>query len=140
MKKTVAVVLTALLLLGVGIAEFALRGGAKVRGAVVTAEETAQYSKRDISAAVRKVKAKFSKDFPGKLLTVAYREDDDSLRQAAAWAAQFGEDEAIVLRSDFRTAKKNTGSLEPDALYTDWQWVLTRSGRGGWTLRTWGYG
>ena len=93
-----------------------------------------------ISAAMDTAQEYFDDHFPGCVMT-AFRYDEESVREAEPeWADQYQADQAIVLLSDFQTDKHGgDGSLNPNEIYQDWQWVLVRSGNGDWTLKTCGY-
>ena len=89
--------------------------------------------------AMEKVIVVFDREFDGcSLMEIVYDESFSS-RRGAAWAEQYGADEAIVLYSSFRTGS-DTDSLNPNSVYEKYQWILTRNTGSGWVLRTWGYG
>ena len=98
------------------------------------------YSQEEISAAMDTAQEYFDDHFPGCVMT-SFRYDEESVREAEPeWADQYQADQAIVLLSDFQTDKHGgDGSLNPNEIYQDWQWVLVRSGNGDWTLKTCGY-
>ena len=82
----------------------------------------------------------FEKEFDGcTLLSICYEEN--KVKDAEPeWAAQYDADEAIVLLSSFHVdGSGGDGSFNANSDYTDWQWVLVRSGGGSWQLKTWGY-
>ena len=85
------------------------------------------YSQEEISAAMDTAQEYFDDHFPGCVMT-SFRYDEESVREAEPeW-------------SDFQTDKHGgDGSLNPNEIYQDWQWVLVRSGNGDWTLKTCGY-
>lgn len=103
--------------------------------------ESEIYSTREIGDAMDAVQRCFSRGFEGcTLLELTY---DESFSQPRAddWAEQYGAEEAIVLTSSFYVdASGGDGCLEPDSTYRNYQWILVRSGWGGWKLKTWGYG
>ena len=106
-----------------------------------TVGESAHYSAREIGAAMDVVESHFRRHFDGcTLLELAY-DEAVSDKASGEWAEQYGAKEAIVLTSSFHVdASGGNGSLNPNYTYNRWQWVLTRSGIGGWKLQTWGYG
>ena len=82
----------------------------------------------------------FDDHFPGCVMT-AFWYDEESVREAELeYADEYQADQAVILLSDFQTDKHGgDGSLNPNEIYQDWQWVLVRSGNGDWTLKTCGY-
>ena len=96
--------------------------------------------KREIRASDYYSQEEIDDHFPGCVMT-SFRYDEESVREAEPeWADQYQADQAIVLLSDFQTDKHGgDGSLNPNEIYQDWQWVLVRSGNGDWTLKTCGY-
>ena len=106
-------------------------------------EERSQERDRSVRllfAAMDTAQEYFDDHFPGCVMT-SFRYDEESVREAEPeWADQYQADQAIVLLSDFQTDKHGgDGSLNPNEIYQDWQWVLVRSGNGDWTLKTCGY-
>ena len=106
----------------------------------VSMSEEPLYDDAEVQAAIDVVQKSFKKNFKGcTLLSISY-DEDYCLRVYKEMADQYGADEAIVLTSSFQTdSKGGDGSLNPNATYKDWQWVLTRTAGGAWTLQTWGY-
>ncbi len=106
----------------------------------VTMDKSVAYSESEIKSAMKIVKNYFSKEFEGCTLTKLYYDDEYSTARYYEWAKQYEEDEAIVLLSSFDVDKTGgDGSLNPGSTYENWNWILTRSNGGEWTLRTWGY-
>lgn len=104
-----------------------------------TVGESEHYSAREISAAMDVVESHFRRYFDGcTLLELAY-DEAVSDKASGEWAEQYSADRAIVLTSSFHVDDAGDGSLNPNYTYNRWQWVLTRSGIGGWKLQTWGY-
>ena len=99
------------------------------------------FSEWQIADAMDEVEKYFHAEFDGcKLLRLEY-DEQKTQAEAREWAAQYGAEEAVVLYSDFSVdASGGDGSLNPGDTYRNWKWVLTRSGKGEWELRTWGYG
>ena len=99
------------------------------------------YSAEDVNSAMDAVVRYFRKEFEGCKLTWLIYDEAAFAAAFDEWAAQYGADEAIVLLSTFEVgAEGGDGSLAPNSLYTNWQWILTRSAGGAWQLQTWGYG
>lgn len=100
-----------------------------------------QYTRMDIRRAMSVVEWTFRFGFRGcSLLELTYDEEYSAAR-SGEWAAQYGAEEAVVLTSSFEVGESGgDGSLAPNSTYRNYQWILTRSGGGNWTLQTWGYG
>ncbi|MCD8254129.1 MAG: hypothetical protein LUC36_01090 [Oscillospiraceae bacterium] len=97
------------------------------------------YSDDDIEAAFKAVKDYFSQEFDGCTLTQLYYPGDSYADEFNEWAERYGSDEAIVILSSFDVdSSGGDGSLNPNSTYTDWKWVLIRSG-GGWEHADHGY-
>ena len=87
------------------------------------------------------VKDYFKKEFRGCSLKKLNYDEEFSQSRSDAWAEQYGAEQAIVLTSTFYVSLfGGDGSLNPNSIYDNWQWVLTRDRGGEWELRTWGYG
>ena len=97
------------------------------------------YTEGEIHDAMDVVTVYFRREFDGcGLKNLRY---DEPLAEQQVWAEQYGEDEAIVLLSDFSVSGSGgDGSLNPNENYINWKWILTRSDGGTWKLQTWGYG
>ena len=135
MKKRIC----ALALLLVLVLTFAACGKT-ARGYTVVVPYDAHYSEKEIRAAMRVAVRHFEKEFDGcTLLSICYEEN--KVKDAEpGWAAQYDADEAIVLLSSFHVdGSGGDGSFNANSDYTDWHWVLVRSGGGSWQLKTWGY-
>lgn len=97
------------------------------------------YSNDDIEAAFQTVKDYFSQEFDGCTLTQLYYPGDIYADEFNEWAERYGSDEAIIILSSFDVdSSGGDGSLNPNSTYTDWKWVLIRSG-GGWEHADHGY-
>lgn len=103
--------------------------------------ESAQYTQAEIQDAMDVAVSHFKKEFEGcTLLTMEYSEAKTA-SSGAAWAAQYGAEEGIILLSSFDVDENGgDGGFNPNSTYTNWQWILTRSEGGKWELQTWGYG
>ena len=99
------------------------------------------YSDREIEDAMNIVVDYFKKEFDGCTLTRLEYDEAAVRDEMMGWAAQYDEGQAIVLLSDFDVdSSGGDGGLNPGDTYRNWKWILTRTGEGKWTLRTWGYG
>lgn len=136
MKKWITAVLAALLALCLAACG---GGGGTTTGVERTIGPSGQFREAEIRRAMDLVEKQFEKGFVScRLLTLTYQEED-SQKTAASWAQQYGADEAIVLESSFYVEGDRNPSLNPNSVYRGWQWILTRSAGGTWTLQTWGY-
>ena len=97
------------------------------------------YDKNEILEAMNAVQKHFLLSFKGcTLLTLKY--SDDLQEAQKEWAEQYHADEVLILISSFKTGASGCdGSMSPNTIYSNWQWILTRSTNGKWTLQTWGY-
>jgi len=103
--------------------------------------ESKLYTEEELKEAVQAAEDCFTENFKGCTLTEITYDEALSLQTAAGWAEQYEAEEAVVLTSAFRTdSAGGDGSLEPDATYEEWQWILVRSSGEAWTVKTWGYG
>jgi hypothetical protein len=135
MKKMVCLFcLLALLLAGCG------RGGDASEVQMITGE-SAIFTRQEIEEAMETAMDYFRREFDGCTMTKIEYDESKSAGAALEWARQYGAEEGIVLFSSFHVdASGGDGSLNPNSIYTKWQWVLTRDAGGEWVLRTWGYG
>lgn len=115
-------------------------GGGDVRTVARHIGTCERYSERQIADAMDEVEEFFKAEFDGcKLIRLSY-DEEETLDRARGWSEQY-DAEAIVLLSDFSVdSSGGDGSLNPNDTYRNWQWILTRTGTGGWELQTWGYG
>jgi len=134
MKKVIALsLLLALLLCGCS------RGGGEVDGAHLNIGPSQLYGEGEVRAAMRVVMDEFKKMEGACTLRELSYDEEASSKAADEWARQYHADEAIVIGSVFDVAEENGPiTLEPGSTHK-WSWVLTRNGRGGWTLQTYGY-
>lgn len=94
---------------------------------------TDNHSAREIEATMKAVKRKFRAGFNGCTLTDLWYEGDSMAAAEDSWAAQYDSQEVIVLLSSFQTnSSGGDGSLEPNAEYTNYQWVLVKNALGQW--------
>lgn len=135
MKKTIFAVfmLLALCMTGCG-------GNVKNVNRVVGA--SAFYTEEEIGRAMDIAISYFKKNFTGCTMTEIRYDEAIIAREMEADAAQYGAEEAIVLLSDYETNEKggDGSSMNPNRTYSNWKWILVRSGGGDWELKTWGYG
>ena len=98
------------------------------------------YAAAEIEDAMDAAERYFRREFRGCTLQELCYDEDKSAKAADEWAMQYGEEQAIVLTSTFLVGPGGDGSLERNETYTNWQWILTRSGKNDWVVRTCGYG
>lgn len=143
--KTIAIVVAVLVLLRIGllIAGISLYSSSNKKEYAVTISmdvENPVYTEDDVNDAVDVVVRHFNKNFKGCDLKEMNYDEGYSSECSEDWAKQYDAEEAVVLTSSFTTdSKGGDGSFNPNETYDDWQWILTRSGSGEWTLQTWGY-
>lgn len=103
--------------------------------------ESSRFSRQEILDAMDLAEDAFRSHFDGCILLEISYEESWSERYAPDWAETYGEEEGIVFLSRFVVGPSGVaGGFNPNSVYDRWQWVLTRSGKGPWELRTWGYG
>lgn len=136
MKRIIFAVLT-LTLLAVALSS---RGGGRADDVKTTIGQSVLFNEEEINDAMDLVIRNFKREFDGcSLKSLSYMEDSSSGKNVH-WARQYAEEEAIVLTSSFTVdSSGGDGSLNPNTRYDNWQWILTRSGGGKWSLQTWGY-
>lgn len=142
-KKARAIVgIAAILAIGIGLLFLHLNNGGNISNVNRTIPQSERYGKQDIAAAMDVVEKKFKRDFGGCTLTDLWYDENASTSASREWAAQYHADEAMVLLSNFNVGSSGgDGSLNPNSVYTDWQWILVRTkGSDTWKLETWGYG
>lgn len=101
--------------------------------------ESEIYEDAEIRQAMDIVKIYFSAEFAGCELTELWYDEQASQEEAEEWAEQYDAEQAIVLFSNFKVDESGgDGSLEPNATYSNWNWILVRDGW-NWNLKTWGY-
>lgn len=116
-------------------------GGGNIRHVMPAIGPSDLYTGAEIEDAMDIVLDYFKKEFDGCTLTRLEYDETAVWDGLMGWAAQYHEGQAIVLLSDFDVdSSGGDGSLNPGDTYRNWKWILTRTGSGKWTLRTWGYG
>ncbi|SCP97732.1 helix-turn-helix domain-containing protein [Anaerobium acetethylicum] len=143
--KTIAIVVAVLVLFRIGllIAGISLYSSSNKKEYAVTISmdvENPVYTEDDVNDAVDVVVRHFNKNFKGCDLKEINYDEAYSSECSEDWVKQYDAEEAVVLTSSFTTdSKGGDGSFSPNETYDNWQWILTRSGSGKWTLHTWGY-
>ena len=101
------------------------------------------YSREDLREAVKLIERKF-KSFDGcEMHALRYAGDVCNSLGNIQWVNSLDEGKSYVqvveFLSDFHTPAEDSGALEPDYEYTDYQWWLARAEDGEWKLVSWGY-
>lgn len=98
------------------------------------------YTEAEISSAIKVTKDYFKKNFDGCSLKELGYAGDETTKGHEEWAWRHNADEVIVLVSSFDVGKSGgDGSLNPDSTYTNWKWILVRSGGSAWRHVDHGY-
>lgn len=135
MKKVIYLVLSILLILGV----FTACGG-DTAGHSREITGNTLYSYGEINGLMDIAEKHFKGNFDGcKLISINY-DEEFSQKRAEGWKKQYSAESAAILTSNFYVGEKGgNGSLNPNSIYENWQWVFIKE-NGFWTLKTWGYG
>ena len=109
--------------------------------------ESDKFSEEELTNAAKAVKKKV-RDFKGvELKELRFTEEEsarvveDYLKYGNGSTNGIEKENVIVLVSNLKTdAKGGDGSLKPNFLYTDWNWILIRDDQSGkWRVDDWGY-
>ncbi|MBR2278596.1 MAG: hypothetical protein IJ872_05195 [Eubacterium sp.] len=113
-------------------------GENRIKDVKIDYGESELFSQKDREAGVELILAEI-KTWKGvkTLHNVRYAGDSDSLEEK--WYDEH--EEVMVFYSDFKTVKSSSkaGGFNPDAEYTDWNWIVGKNDDGQWELLTWGY-
>lgn len=98
------------------------------------------YSETEVEQMMDVVEQAFRNAFQGcYLIELTYDEALSDL-YCEEWAEQYDADLAVILTSVFDVgASGGDGSLNPNSTYSNWEWILTKTGQEDWILQTWGY-
>ena len=133
-------ILIAVVLITIIIYGFAKFPAGKVSSCEIAPIESEVYTEEDYEQACSVV-FRYFKGFRGCTMTEIRYAGDDDLDAMKEWAKEYGVDEVIILESDFKTGPKGgDGSLNPNDIYTDWNWILVRDKNGKWKHSDNGYG
>ena len=145
MKKTVALLLTLLLLFS--LAACAGKGGDDgdapgiTEGAKVDVGESALYTEEERLAAAEAVKAKFAELNGCKLNSLTFSGDERCEKELESLKTRDDVKDAtacIVFDSSFRSPKNGGGAWEANEVYT-WSWMVARTAAGAWEVVNYGY-
>ncbi len=114
--------------------------GGNVRHVHITDYNSAIYSDAEIRSAIHVAIDYFQKEFEGCTLTEITYLGDDELPGWQEFAQRHHADDVIVLVSTFDVdASGGDGSLNPNATYRNWKWILVRTDGGKWKHVDHGY-
>lgn len=128
MRKLTTLLLTALLLLLTGCSQTFVNIGAK----------SEIYTEEEINEAFDVVLREFRREFEGCTLIEMGYAGDETRSEQKEWAAQYKADECIILVCSFETDGR-AGPLNPNSVYENYEFILTRTGGGDWVVQTSGY-
>ena len=101
------------------------------------------YTKPEMDEAISLVRQQFAVWPQCEIYNIRYASDDCNSEENVKWMNELVEGkeftECIEFLTDFRTPAENSGSLEPDTEYKDYQWWLARPEGGSWELVSFGY-
>lgn len=108
-----------------------------------------RFTYEQMDAAISVIKNEFLSWYGCELHSIAYASDEKSASEYRYYAGpesrKTGKNYAdgIVFTSSFHSATENEAypgsSLNPDAEYTGYSWILLQTEEGQWELMTWGY-
>lgn len=137
MKKRLALFLALLCMVSLAAC------GGNTDMAMIDLDDSALYSKKELLDAVDVVMDSFQqKGYQDcTLLNVEY-DEAFSLERASGWAERYGADEVVILLTDIYVGLNATavGPMNPGKTCSNYQWILSRSNGGRWTLQDRGYG
>ena len=111
-------------------------GGGNTDHVYLNLPENSRYTQGEILEAMDEVCRTFEKGFRGCTLTALTYDETRTLRESG----QKGEDMMVLLATFDTGPSGGDGSLNPNDTYKNYQWFLSRSPKGGWTVTDWGYG
>ena len=134
MKRLLYLVLAAMLALS-------LTGCGRISSTIeITCDTSQHYTTAEIHDAMDVVQSYFRREFNGCTMTALGYAGDEKWSAMEGWAAQFHAQEAIVLVSTYESGPSGGGSMNPNDVYRNYQWILVRNSRGEWEHKTHGYG
>ena len=150
MKKTIAILLALVMLLGLcacGAKEEEPAGSViEDVNDIVDYGDSQIYTDEDIAPAVKLIEDQIGSWEGAELTSLRYAGDEAVTEENLAWMNELeGADAAnpftqvIEFISDFHVGDAGETSFEANHDYTDYQWWLARTEGGEWQLMTWGY-
>jgi len=142
MKRALALILFIIICFGTAISNQQGKSG----NAVVTVDESTQFSESEIYEAVSCVKTKF-RDFKGSELTDIWYDEEKSILAVKSYMTSGAgsvndvkPENVIVLLSNFKVNSSNKVGFEPNSIVEDWCWILIRNDETSrWVADDWGY-
>ena len=101
-------------------------------------EKSEIYTEEEIEEAFDVVLKEFRREFDGCTLIEMGYAGDETRSEQKEWAAQYKADECIILVCSFETDGR-MGPLNPNSIYENYKFILTRTGGGKWIVQTAGY-
>ncbi|MBE5969981.1 MAG: D-alanyl-D-alanine carboxypeptidase family protein [Lachnospiraceae bacterium] len=119
-------------------------GGRQMADVTINLGTSALYSREELTDAMLAIKCKFAA-FPGcELLSIDYAGDEAVTDENLEWLNTVSQGASytkiVKFTMDFRTESENTGTLNPDSEYNDYEWWLAKEDGGDWEVVTFGYG
>ena len=100
------------------------------------------YSRGDVEEAYIIVESEFDKWEGCEMHDIRYAGDGCVTGENLAWMNDLGGKEyvdCIEILTDFHSPVEDSGALDPDSEYKDYEWWLARTDGGSWELLTMGY-
>ena len=120
---------------------FAVSGCGRTAQAQTDLGPSELYTARELRLAARAAAWWFRFLFDGCTLTSLRYPGDEWENRYLAASERYGAERAVVLLSDFRVGPDGgDGSLPPDGMIWDWQWILVQDSLGFWHHVDHGFG
>ena len=143
MKKTLLLLLVAVLLLSCAALSAWAEDTASEKEVVVTLRDSALYSHAELLDAAAKVCREFDTWEGCELHSLRYAGDELCTEENLKWMNELNEEgnytQVAAFLMDFHSPVEGGGAWEADKEYTDYEFWLARSTDSGWELLTWGY-
>lgn len=124
---------------GISLEEYL--GQVEPANATVDYGTSALFTEAERKAAVAALRAELDTWTGCELHSIRYAGDGCCSAENLAWMNSLRENgqftECIEFLTNFHSPAENSGGLDPDAEYIDYQWWLARTGGGDWELVTW---
>ena len=135
--KRILICLGVVLVLGLGffaICHFLMESSAEIH-----LGESERFTDEEVQEAVSAVLTKFD-DFEGCKLLRLWYDEAESDQSIFYGDGEVPKENIIVLYSDFRSPKRNSGAWNPNEIYGGWSWTLTRDNKDSpWRVANFGY-
>jgi len=108
-------------------------------GPKIHLDESERFTDEEVQEAALAVLAKFD-DFKGCKLLRLWYDEAASDKYLSYETEEVSMENTIVLYSDFRSPKQNSGAWNPNEIYGGWSWTLTRENKESpWQVVNYGY-